>query len=96
MVNDPNKQSKEIGRIKLQKGILQGDSLSPLLFTVCMEPISRLITKHKLVVALNTNNGLVTNLNHLLFVDDIKIFTKSEDDLAYILNDLKIALSKIG
>ncbi|OIR56213.1 MAG: uncharacterized protein A8A55_3041, partial [Amphiamblys sp. WSBS2006] len=64
---------KTIGEIQLTKGILQGDSLSPLLFVLVMEPLSR---------QLNSDSR---ETNHLLYVDDIKLMADTEVGLKQLL-----------
>ncbi|KAG0435726.1 LINE-1 retrotransposable element ORF2 protein [Dictyocoela muelleri] len=63
--------SKPIGKAKLERGIIQGDSLSPLLFTLIMELITRdLNLNDKNHIEFNTGIENI-KINHLLYVDDI-------------------------
>jgi hypothetical protein len=61
------------------RGIRQGDPLSPLLFVVVMESLSRMLNEYMLQgllsgfsVGIKDNEALV--MNHLLFADDTLIF----------------------
>ena len=56
--------------VDIRRGIFQGGSLLPLLFGICMIPLTQVIRKVQSVYALK--NG--EKLNHLLFIDEIKIF----------------------
>jgi hypothetical protein len=64
--------------IKIQCGIFQGDSLSPLLFCICLIPLTvqlnRLNTGYK-------GHTTKTKISHLLYVDDLKLSAKSEEEL---------------
>jgi hypothetical protein len=65
----------EAGDIKIQKGIFQGDALSALWFCLCLNPLSR---------HLNTMKGYKiqnTNITHLLYMDDLKLYAGSKEDL---------------
>ena len=59
--------------------IFQGDSLSPLLFVLCMVPLSFVLKR--------SNDGYEwfgsgSKINHLLFMDDLKLFGKSYDQIS--------------
>ena len=63
---------------KIQCGIFQGDSLSPLLFCIC------LILLTEQVNWLNTGyeeHATKTKFSHLLYMDDMKLIAKSEEEL---------------
>ena len=62
-------------RIKIKRGIFQGDSLSPLLFIIALNPISADIAKQDMGVALSGKY-----INHLLYVDDWKLYPESKKD----------------
>jgi len=64
--------------IKIQYGIFQGDSLSPLLFCICLIPLTEQLNR------LNTGyeeHTTKTKISHLLYVDDLKLIAKSEEEL---------------
>lgn len=79
------------GRIKAQRGIRQGDPLSPFLFVLVMNYLSRLLLHLEdkgAIKGVTLSNNY--HISHLLFVDDILNFV--EDNDTYIEN-LQIALS---
>lgn len=58
----------------IRRGILQGDSLSPLLFVLCLDPMSRMLTSKFPQLTIETDAGTLCS-NHLLFVDDLKLIS---------------------
>ena len=60
------------------RGIFQGDSLLPLLFYICLIPVTEQLNR------LNTGyKGHITKtkISHLLYMDDMKLIAKSEEEL---------------
>jgi hypothetical protein len=65
-------------RIQIRRGIFQGDSLAPLLFCIARIPLTH---------ELNTADcgyqvhGAERKISHLLYMDDLKLLSRSEQDL---------------
>jgi hypothetical protein len=62
----------------MQCGIFQADSLSPLLFCICLIPLTEQLN------GLNTGYGehrRKTRISQLLYMDDLKLLGKSEEEL---------------
>ena len=62
----------------VKKGAFQVDSLSPLLFVLSMVPLLLIFRK---VNASYEWRKKECKLNHLLFMDDLKLFSKSEEQV---------------
>jgi len=64
--------------IKIQCGIFKGDSLSPLLFCICLihltEQVNRLNTGYE-------EHITKTKISHLFYMDDLKLIVKPEEEL---------------
>ena len=72
--------------IKIQCGIFQGDALSPLLFCIALNPLSELLR--------NTDFGYTVKsghkIHHLLYMDDLKLYGKNENQINSLINTVKI------
>ena len=66
---------RSLAKVKIQRGISQGDALSPLLFIIAMIPLNHILRKwtagYKLCRSLE-------KINHLMYMDDIKLFAKND------------------
>jgi hypothetical protein len=72
--------------IKIQCGIFQGDSLSPLLFCICLLLLTEQLNK------LNTGyeeHTTKTKISHLLYMDDLKLIVKSQEELQKQIQTVK-------
>ena len=81
-----DRQRLESRIIKIKNGIFQGDSLSPLLFCISLIPLSRLLTRPTFGYKLHDNRKVVS---HLLYMDDLKLFARSEKALNEMLTVVK-------
>ena len=64
------------GEIEFNRGIFQEDSLSPLLFVASMIPLRLLLGKTKYRYYLKGKQ-----VNHLLYMNDFKLYAKSKTGL---------------
>ena len=70
-------EGKSLTEVKIQRGIFQGDELSPLLFVIAMMTLyhilSKCIGKYKL-------HKSQEKINHLTYMNETKLFAKNEKD----------------
>ena len=84
---------RPLGKVNIRRGIFQGDSLSPLLFVMALIPLTLVLRKVKAGYDLAGRRGVV---NHLLFMDDLKIYGKSEKQVYTLLNTVRVFSQDIG
>ena len=75
------------GEVSIQCGIFQGDSLSPLLFTMALMPLSIILNNSGKGYLLQRQNPRVS---HLMYMDDIKLFASSRQHLDSLLTTLSL------
>ena len=61
--------------VKIQKGIFQGDALSPLLAVIVIMPLNHVLRKCTAWYKLGKSQE---KINHLMYIDGIKLFAKNE------------------
>ena len=86
--NDDN-----LGKVCIRRGISQGDSLSPLLFVLAMMPLSMILRKVSAGYVMKKDG---CKINHLLFMDDLKLFAKNEAEIDSLVQTVRIFSDDIG
>ena len=81
---------------QVKRGILQGDSLSPLLFVLCMDPLSRALSGKYPKVSVPTGGPVDYTTNHLLFIDDLKLLSESEEVLIEMSDETQRFFRAVG
>ena len=75
----------ETGPIRIKGGIFKGDSLSPLPFTMSLNPLSLELQK--------TGHGYQldeqTKINHLFYVGNLKLYVTSDNQLTGLIRTVK-------
>ena len=74
--------------INIKNGILQGDAFSPLWFCLALNPLSKLIKRSKIGYELK-GVSQSTSVNHLLFVDDLKLYASNKDKMHRLISIVK-------
>ena len=70
---------RNTGEFPGSRGLKQGDPLSPILFVVSMDYLSRLMQKHSLDKDFKFHPYCKPlRLTHLMFADDLLIFSKAD------------------
>ena len=82
-----------LGEVNIKRGIFQGDALSPLLFVITLIPLTSVLktTKHGYEFAKNGEK-----INHLLYMDDLKLYAKNEKELDSLVQTVKVFSKDIG
>ena len=71
--------------ICIQRGIYQGDSLSPLWFYLALKHLSYLLKRTKHVFGIHCCKQETQRLNHLLYMDDIELYAATHNQLQELL-----------
>lgn len=75
--------------IKINKGVKQGDSISPTLFNMVLENVMR---KAKL----NNKNIITNEIQAVAYADDVTILAKTREQLINAVNKLETEAGKVG
>ena len=84
---------RRLAEAKIQRGIFQGDALSFLLFITAMMPLNHTLKKCTTGYKLSR---LQEKVNHLMHMDDIKLFAKNLKDLETQINTVRIYSQDLG
>ena len=84
---------KVLGHVAIQRGIFQGDALSPLLFIMAMIPISTTLRRMKKGYEMEKGKDMVS---HLLYMDDLKLHAKTEEQIKPMTNTVKMISEDIS
>ena len=84
---------RSIAETKIQRDIFQGDKLSPLLFIIAMMPLNHKLRKCTAGYKLSRSQE---KTNHLMYMDDIKLFAKNERELETLIHAVRIYSQDIG
>jgi hypothetical protein len=71
--------------IQIKRGIYQGDSLSPLWFCLAINPLTNLLNSTGYGFNIRHNNTTLSKLNHLLYMDDIKLYASKKNHILSLL-----------
>ena len=88
-----DRRGKSLSETKIKSGIFQGDELSPLLFIIAMIPLNCILRKCTAGYKLTK---LQEKINHLMYMDDIKLFAKNEKELVTLIHAIRIYCQDIG
>ncbi|GMH46187.1 hypothetical protein BSKO_14155 [Bryopsis sp. KO-2023] len=83
--------------ITLKRGIFQGDTLSPLLFCLAMAPTTVMLRKEdQWEWGLARERLPVYAFNHQMFIDDLKMYGKSEQHLGQLIVVARRSCEEMG
>ena len=84
---------QSLAELKIQRGIFQGDALPPLLFVITMMPLNLILRKCTAGYKLSKSQE---KINHLMYIDDIKLFAQNEKELKTLMKTVRIYSQDIG
>ena len=92
------KGKMKIENVKISRGIFQGDSLSPLLFCLSINPLSVLLNMEGVGYNLEKTRSKTPGrvISHLLFMDDLKVYANNETNLKKLMEVVKGFSNDIG
>ena len=85
--------NSELGEVEIKRGIFQADSLSPLVFVLALIPLSLILTKAKAAYEFSESKE---KINHLLFMDDLKLYSRNEKGLDSLVKTVPVFSEDIG
>ena len=85
--------NSELGEVEIKRGIFQGDSLSPLVLVLALIPLSLILRKAKTAYEFSESKE---KINHLLFMDDLKLYSRSEKGLDSLVQIVCVFSEDIG
>ena len=84
---------KSLAETKIQRGIFQGDALSLLLLIIAMVPLNHILRKCTAGYKLSRSQE---KINHLMYMNDIKLFAKNEKERETLIQTVRIYNQDIG
>ena len=84
---------RSIAERKIQRGIFKGDALFSLLFIIAMMSLNHIFRKCAAGYKLSRSQE---KINHLMYMDDIKLFAKNEKELENLIHTVRIYSQDIG
>ena len=84
---------RSLAEAKIQRGIFPEDTLSLLLFIIAMVSFNHILRKSTAGYKLSRSQK---KINHLMYLDDIKLFAKNQKGLETLLHPVRIYRQDIG
>ena len=85
--------NSELDKVKIKRVIFQGDSLSPLVFALALIPLSLILRNAKAAYEFSESKE---KINHLLFMDDLKLYSRSVKGLDSLVQKVRAFSEDIG
>lgn len=79
--------------MNINRGIFQGDSFSPLLFVIALIPVTHVLRETGMGYKLEKNGPMI---NHMLFMDDLKVFAKNDNEVDSLVQTIRQCSTDIG
>ena len=85
--------NSEWGKVEIKRGIFQGDYLSTLVFVLALISLSLILRKTKAAYEFSESKE---KINHILFMDDLKLYSRSEKWLDSLVQTVRVFSEYIG
>ena len=85
--------NSELDEVEIKRGIFQGDSLTPLVFVLALIPLSLILRKEKAAYEFSESKE---KINNLLFMDDLKLYSRNEKGLDSLIQTVRVFSEDIG
>jgi hypothetical protein len=86
ILNQKGKQAINAGTIPINRGIFQGDGLSAFWFCLSLNPLSTMLNDR-----IHREQEHITSvLNHLWYMDDLKLYANSKQEMEELLRKTKV------
>ena len=85
--------NSDLGEVQIKRDIFQGDSLSPLVFILALIPLSLILRKAKAPYEFSESKE---KINRLLFMNDLKLYSRSEKGLDSLVQTVRAFSGDIG
>ena len=85
--------NSELGEVEIKRGIFQGDSLSPLVFVLALILLSLILRKAKAAYKFSESKE---KISHLLFMDDLKLYSRLEKGLESLAQTVRVFSQDMG
>ena len=85
--------NSELGEVKIKRGIFQWDSLFPIVFVLALIPLRLILRKTKTAYEFSESK---VKINHLLFIDDLRLYSRSEKGLDSLVQTHRVFSENIG
>ena len=86
-------ERRNFAEAKVQRGIFQGDALSPLLLIIAMMPFNHILRKCTAGYKLSKSQE---KINKIMYMDDIKLFAKMKQDWKLLYTQLEYTIRTQG
>ena len=85
--------NSELGEVEIKRGIFQEDFLSHLVFVLALIPLSLILRKVKAAYELSESKE---KINHLLYMNDLNLYSRSEKGLDSLVQTVRVFSEDIG
>ena len=80
-------EGKSLAEVKIIRGIFQGDAQSLLLYVIAMMPLNHTLRRCPAGYKLSKSQE---KINHLMYMDDIKLFAINKKELGTLIQTVRI------